>query len=201
MCQKYKAKYNLKGGYKLKVISLKDRLGARFRVSETEDEMYYYDGKTRYSKERMVELPSRLSKYVGDRTTFTRLEQTITGTDGIEYAIAFIKTGDFALIPMSELEDIEEEEKHILSKEELLKKEFNINSYEEFEEVVAIAKLITFSKEYEDWDTSENIEKFFEDSKRKKIELAITFRNVAISKGRDVKETTEELKTLTEKLL
>ena len=200
MCQKYKAKYNLKGGYKLKVISLKDRLGARFRVSETEDEMYYYDGKTRYSKERMVELPSRLSKYVGYRTTFTRLEQTITGTDGIEYAIAFIKTGDFALIPMSELEDIEEE-KHVLPKEELLKKEFNINSSEEFEEVVAIAKLITFSKEDEDWDTSENIEKFFEDSKRKKIDLAIAFRNAAIAKGRDVKEATEELKTLTEKLL
>ena len=200
MCQKYKAKYNLKGGYKLKVISLKDRLGARFRVSETEDEMYYYDGKTRYSKERMVELPSRLSKYVGYRTTFTRLEQTITGTDGIEYAIAFIKTGDFALIPMSELEDIEEE-KHVLSKEELLKKEFNINSSEEFEEVVAIAKLITFSKEDEDWDTSENIEKFFEDSKRKKIDLAIAFRNAAIAKGRVVKEATEELKTLTEKLL
>lgn len=200
MCQKYKAKYNLKGGYKLKVISLKDRLGARFRVSETEDEMYYYDGKTRYSKERMVELPSRLSKYVGYRTTFTRLEQTITGTDGIEYAIAFIKTGDFAFIPMSELEDIEEE-KHVLSKEELLKKEFNINSSEEFEEVVAIAKLITFSKEDEDWDTSENIEKFFEDSKRKKIDLAIAFRNAAIAKGRDVKEATEELKTLTEKLL
>ena len=200
MCQKYKAKYNLKGGYKLKVISLKDRLGARFRVSETEDEMYYYDGKTRYSKERMVELPSRLSKYVGYRTTFTRLEQTITGTDGIEYAIAFIKTGDFALIPMSELEDIEEE-KHVLSKEEALKKEFKLNSLEEFEEVIAIAKLITFSKEDEDWDTSENIEKFFEDSKRKKIDLAIAFRNAAIAKGRDVKEATEELKTLTEKLL
>lgn len=200
MCQKYKAKYNLKGGYKLKVISLKDRLGARFRVSETEDEMYYYDGKTRYSKERMVELPSRLSKYVGYRTTFTRLEQTITGTDGIEYAIAFIKTGDFAFIPMSELEDIEEE-KHVLSKEEALKKEFKLNSLEEFEEVIAIAKLITFSKEDEDWDTSENIEKFFEDSKRKKIDLAIAFRNAAIAKGRDVKEATEELKTLTEKLL
>lgn len=185
----------------MKIIVLKELLGARFRVAESEDEMYYYEGKTRYTKEKMIELPSKRSRYVSNTlSTFTRLEQTIMGKDGIEYAIAFIKTGDFALIPMSELEDIEEE-KHVLSKEELLKKEFNINSSEEFEEVVAIAKLITFSKEDEDWDTSENIEKFFEDSKRKKIDLAKTFRNAAIAKGRNVKEATEELKTLTEKLL
>lgn len=200
MCQKYKAKYNLKGGHKLKIIAMKDLLGSRFIVVESEDEKYYYEGKTRYSKDKMVELPSKCSKYVDYRTTFIRLEQTITGKDGIEYAIAFIETGIFAIIPMSELEDIEEE-KNVLSKEELLKEEFNLESFEEFEEVVGIAKLLTFSKEDEDWDTSDNIERFFTGQKRKQLELAVAYRSAIIAKGRDVKEATEELKTLTEKLL
>lgn len=189
----------------MSIVVTKNNLISRFlKAEEEKGEKYYVQDNMMLSKEFGVVLPSKLARYVGYHLitdkVYTRLEATIIAEDGIEYTFVFDEKANWGLVPVNELEDVEDDS-DILSIEQLIKKELDFDSFVEFEEIVNVSKLLTFSKSDEEWDTTKNIEKFFTDEKKKQLELGKAFREALIVRGKDVKEVIEQLTDLTKNLL
>lgn len=189
----------------MNVIVKKGKSHSRFILAELDEAgKWYHDGTMSYLKDEVVELPSKLVRYDGvmedlvHNKLYICLKNYITGTDGEEYAIVFNEAKAWVLVPTYCLIDVSSEEAFM---EDILKEELDIDSLKEFEEIIDIAKLLTFSKEDEGWDIKLNFDEFFEGQKRKQIELAIAFKQTLKAKRIDQNIAIETLKSLTEKLL